>query len=82
MRLKNLYPEARRYLDCYSIREVTRRLPELLAYGEPIVVSHTRCGGPWVLVPAAQYDTMLAAWAGLNAEIERRRQQAEPLPPL
>ena len=74
--------QIRTYLDSYTVREVTARLPELLSYDEPIVVTHTRRGGPWVLVPADFYDTLIAAWAGINNLHELRRQSVEPLPPM
>jgi hypothetical protein len=81
MTLRNLYPEARRYLDRYTADEVAARLPELLAYGAPITITGTG-QQPWVLVPSQLYDTLISAWAGINSWIEDRRQQAEPLPPI
>ncbi|BBZ17083.1 hypothetical protein MGAD_14180 [Mycolicibacterium gadium] len=81
MRVTKLYPELRRSLTEYDVEELVARLPELLAYGEPITVTDTG-QQPWVLVPAEFYDTLIAAWAGLNSWIEARRQQSEPLPKL
>jgi hypothetical protein len=77
-----LYPEIRSYLDRYDVEVVADRLDELLSYGTPFVVTDTPTGQPWVLVSAGFYDTLIAAWAGLNSWIEDRRQQAEPLPPI
>jgi hypothetical protein len=42
MNMDTWYPEIRRNLDRYSAEELAERIDELLAYNEPIVVTHPR----------------------------------------
>ena len=81
MDIRTWYPEIRTFIDSYSADEVAERLPELMAYNEPIVVTHPR-RPPMVLLPASTYDDLIAAMASLNNLIELRRQSVEPLPPM
>lgn len=81
MNMDTWYPAIRRNLDRYRAEELAERIDELLAYNEPIVVTHPR-RPPMVMLPAHRYDDLLAAMVACNNLIEQRRQAVEPLPPL
>jgi len=74
----DLYPY-RHSMSSYPAHAVADRLPELLAFNQPVQVTHND-HAPWVLVPGDWYDTMLSAQVCTDFHIEQRRQHHEPLP--
>ncbi|WP_333894508.1 hypothetical protein [Mycolicibacterium gadium] len=80
MDVSHIYPERRDFIDSYEADEVADRLEELLSFGEPFAI--TADSGPWVMVPAARYDDLVASMIALTNMIEARRQAVDPLPPL